>query len=215
MPSAMASLDPVTRSLAIVDKALRAAFPDDFDKRCMYAAFGLRQLLQEAGQTVQIVGGQFLCLVVSPDGRQVTFQGFGMPSSAQAPEPSHYWVEAGQTLVDLGPHYLPRRSSHRAASMPLVCWSLQTSLPPFLRYKEAMRYDQNVELVATAAISKRMDDFLLRCQQESRSATGDVKLPGWQFRDIGSLQHAAQRGDAWARGAMSFVKTRPTVSLPF
>lgn len=214
MPSVMTSLDPVTRSLAIVDKALRATFPDDFDKRCMYAAFGLRQLLQEAGQTAQIVGGEFLCLVISPDGRQATFQGFGTPSE-QASEPSHYWVEVGQTLVDLGPHYLPRRSPHRAASMPLVRWSLQTNLPPFLRYKETVRYDQNVELVADAAISKRMDDFLFRCQQESRSAIGDVKLPGWQFRDIGSLQHAAQRGDAWARGAMSFIKTRPTVSLPF
>lgn len=210
----MVSLDPVTRSLAIVDKALRAAFPDDFDRRCMYAAFGLRQLLQEAGQTVQIVGGQFLCLVVSPDGSRATFQGFGTPS-AQAPEPSHYWVEVGQTLVDLGPHYLPRRSSHRAAPMPLLRWSLQTNLPSFLRYKEAVRYDQNVELIADNAISKRMDDFLLRCQQESRSATGDVKLPSWQFRDLGSLQYAVQRGDAWARGAMSFIKTRPTVSLPF
>jgi len=210
----MVSLDPVTRSLAIVDKALRATFPDDFDRRCMYAAFGLRQLLQEAGQTVQIVGGQFLCLVVSPDGRRATFQGFGMPSS-QAPEPSHYWVEVGQTLVDLGPHYLPRRSSHRAAPMPLLRWSLQTNLPSFLRYKEAVRYDQHVELIADSAISKRMDNFLLRCQQESRNATGDVKLPSWQFRDMASLQYAVQRHDAWARAAMSFIKTRPTVLLPF
>lgn len=210
----MAPRDPITRSLAVVDKTLREAFPEDFDKRCMYAAFGLRQLLQAAGLTPQIVGGQFMCLVVSPDGQQATFQGFGTPNS-QAPEPSHYWVEVGQVLVDLGPHYLSRRSSHPAASMPFVRWSLHTNLPPFLRYQEAVRYDQNVMLAADPTITKRMKDFLDYCLQESQATTGETRLPSWQLKDMTSLQYAAQRGDAWARAGVFFLKTRPVVSLPF
>lgn len=106
----------------------------------MYAAFGLRQLLQEAGQTVQIVGG--------PELSRVARWQPGYISGVLARPPL-------------------RRQNHRI------------------------------------------------CEQESRSATGDVKLPNWRFRDMGSLQYAVQRGDAWARGAMCFIKTRPTVSLPF
>ncbi|MFJ0454189.1 hypothetical protein [Bordetella bronchiseptica] len=210
----MAKQDPITRSLALVDKVLRETFPDDFDKRCMYAAFGLRRLLHETGLTPVIVGGQFMCLVISPDGKRATVQGFGSPN-APTQEPSHYWVEVGQTLVDLGPHYLPRRSSHPAAPIPFIRWPLQIGLPPFLRYQATVRYDPDVMLASDEAITARMNDFLTRCQQESQEAIGDAKIPGWQFRDMPSLQYAAQRGDVWARGAMFFIKTRPPMAFPF
>ena len=38
----------IVRTLAIVDKALRSEFGDDFDKRCLYAAFAVFAL-QNAG----------------------------------------------------------------------------------------------------------------------------------------------------------------------
>jgi hypothetical protein len=208
----MAKQDPIARSLAIVDKALRAAFPDDFDKRCMYAAFGLRSLLQEAGLSPEIVGGEFLCLALSPDGKRATLQGFGKPNSQ---EPSHYWVELGKTLIDVGPHYLPRNSSHPSVPIPFVRWSLAAPLPRFLRYRAVIRYDPHVTLVSDAEILNRMDDFLARCQQENQAATGEVKLPTWQLKDMASLQYAAQRGDPWARGTSMFLRHSATIQLPF
>src|ERR1700686_4584001 len=87
----MPTQDSITRSLIIVDQTLREVFPDDFDQRCMYAAFGLRLLLKQVGLKPQIIGGDFLCFVLSTDSRKATLQGFGSHTS---PKPSHYWVEA-------------------------------------------------------------------------------------------------------------------------
>ena len=58
------------RILGVVDAALRVTFPDDYDARCMYAAFGVRDLVRAAGQPAEILSGDFLCFSVSKDGRE-------------------------------------------------------------------------------------------------------------------------------------------------
>lgn len=131
------------RILAVVDAALRATFPDDFDARCMYAAFGVRDMLREAGQPAEILAGDFLCFSVSKDGQEALMEGFG--AHATTP-PSHFWVEAAGRRLDLGPSYLPRRSRLDAAAIPPLNWGLSEPLPVYLRYRERQRWHPDVEL---------------------------------------------------------------------
>ena len=132
----------VTRTLYVVDRSLRKEFPEDYFKRCMYAAFGTSALLQDAGFNANIVGGDFLAFVVARFEQRAGLQGFGLGTD----QPSHFWVEVDGTIIDVGPHYLPDDARFPATPMPFVAWSSASTLPLYLRYRSHIQYDPRVRL---------------------------------------------------------------------
>lgn len=101
------------RAGALVPRRLRRTFPDDYERRCIYAAAGTRHLLVASGVDARLHAGDFLALVISEDGSRAAMQGFGDGDGAEAY--SHYWVETPRHFVDIGPDLLPRGSSFVAA----------------------------------------------------------------------------------------------------
>lgn len=204
------ALELSERSLAIVDEALRIAFPSDFDTRCMYAAFGLRDLLRSAGLPAQIVAGDFLCFSMSTDGRQAIMDGFGSPS---ANPPSHFWVETDRLRLDLGPFYLPRRARFDAVSVPPLCWTLPVRLPHYLRYRPRLRHHPDAELPPDSPLSSNLARFRQVCADVALRAPS----PPWRWllSSPGSVTAAARNGDTWARGARRFLSVSTASALPF
>lgn len=49
----------VERVLCVVDRCLKAQFPDDYYKRCLYASFGVHSLLQSLGHSPEVLGADF------------------------------------------------------------------------------------------------------------------------------------------------------------
>ncbi|MDA9489562.1 hypothetical protein [Bradyrhizobium sp. CCBAU 11361] len=201
----------IARTLAIVDKSLRSDFPNDYQKRCMYAAFGASALLQDAGHPAAIVGGDFVAFVVATSGERAGLQGFGFGKD----EPSHFWVTLDNTIIDLGPHYLPRDSRYPAQPLPLVAWSPASRLPKYLRYRAEIEYDPAVRLNSTPEIEKRMDTFVARCRKRFAEQRGQPKLPRWVLMGEASLAEAAAGGDAWAQNALRFAAGIGDEELPF
>lgn len=196
----------LTRALAVVDRTLRTTFPDDYDQRCMYAAFGLRALLHRAGHEARIIGGDFAAFVVSRTGERAGLKGFGFADDG----PAHYWVEAGDTLIDLGPHYLPKSSRYPTAPMPILAWAKSASLVHVVRYRSEVEYAPDVELDSTPEIMARMERFLEYCETRYRAQVGQPKLPTWLLSGTPALTTAASSGDAWAKNALRFLReTRP------
>ena len=105
----MAQTDATLHALLVTDATLRATFPSDFHKRCMYASVAIASLLEDAGLEAEVAGGDFMCAVVSTDGRQLSLQGFG---TSGVGESSHYWVHANALHIDPGPAYLPYESPY-------------------------------------------------------------------------------------------------------
>jgi hypothetical protein len=206
----MTKLDSITRAFAITDLSLREFFPGDFYKRCMYASFGMAALLNDDGMRAQAVGGDFLCAVVSDDGQQMSLQGFGTNDGG---EPSHFWLQAGGNLLDLGPMYLPYESSFSAPSPPLLRWSLSSRLPGFLAYRERVKYAEGVD-IATPEIRQRNADFISACRANRELHGEDIRPPQWQLKDMQSLRYAAQRQDPWALAACKFVRRSIKAEFP-
>jgi hypothetical protein len=202
----------IARVFAAVDRSLRKEFLLDYDRRCMYAAFGTCALLQNAGIEANIVGGDFVAFVVSTSGQRAGFQGFGSGEN----EPSHFWVEAENIIVDIGPHYLPKGSSFPAAPLPLISWPDTSSLPKFLRYRPSIRYHSSAQLLSTPMIIDRVQSFVVHCQDRFGRQIGQPKLPHWILAGPESMEVAARGGDFWAQNAMRFVREfGETQSLPF
>lgn len=201
----------IARALYVVDRALRSEFPDDYDKRCLYAAFGTCALIQDAGFEANIAGGEFLAFVVSKSGQRAGLQGFG----ANPAQPSHYWVEVEGTIVDLGPHYLPRGSSFPAEPMPIVAWRPGSELPRYLRYRTTIRYAPDAELQSDGVITVRKEAFVSKCQSRYKAQVGQPKLPVWLLSGSVSFDAAVLRRDTWARNAKTFANGIEESQLPF
>jgi hypothetical protein len=201
----------IVRILAIVDKALRNEFADDFDKRCLYAAFAVFALLQDEGFDTHLAGGDFVAFVVARSGERVGLQGFGYGRD----QPSHFWVEVQDTIVDLGPHYLPQGSSFAAAAMPLVAWQLSDGLPVYLRYRAHMRYDPAVQLQSFPDVMARKDRFVAGCRAKYAAQRGQPRLPSWLLTSPMALELAAREGDVWAKNALRFAAGIDKSQLPF
>ena len=60
----------ITRVLSVVDWCLKHQFPDNYDARCMYSAFGASTMLNEAGLVAQIITGDVYAFTVTPSGDQ-------------------------------------------------------------------------------------------------------------------------------------------------
>lgn len=200
------------RSFSIVDRALRQAFPEDYYRRCMYAAFGIQALLKELGFDASILGGDMLAFAVARSGREASLQGFGNSSDGYA----HYWVTAEGRLIDLGPHYLPLDSRYPTEPMPLVAWPLEEGLPVFLRYRVGEDFGPKTALAADSVIEQRMEDFLHLCRRKLAGQIGQPTLPHWVLQGASSLLFHSNRGDPWALAATRFSKMPgTTTSLPF
>lgn len=199
----------VERILVVVDAALRATFPGDYDARCMYAAFGVRDLLRASGQPAEILAGDFLCFSVSKDGREALMEGFG--AQAAIP-PSHFWVEAAGRRLDLGPSYLPRRSRLDAAGIPPLNWGLSAPLPLYLRYRERQRWHPDVELPSGDPLAERLGRFRAVLAQVA-TAPPASGWP-WVLHSSGAVTRAARTGDPWALGALRFLKVADRRTLP-
>jgi hypothetical protein len=206
----MTTNDPISCSLFIVDQTLRETFPDSYWKRCTYAAFGLRMLLKEVGIIADIVFGDLLCFTLSTDTKRPLMEGYG---NGKDGVPSHFWVEAADSLLDLGPYYLPREARRPIVSMPLIRWSLDTPLPLYLRYREVGR--GHLEMEPEASIAPRVANFLEHCLTRSQSTKRAVTMPTWELKHAVSVHSAAQRGDMWARGALRFSSWANPATIPF
>lgn len=168
----------------------------------MYAAFGLRALLRLAGHEALIIGGDFAAFIVARTMGRAGLKGFGFAADG----PAHYWVEAGSTLIDLGPHYLPRSSSYPVAPMPILAWAKSEPLPHVVRYRRMVEYASDVALDSTPEILARMERFLEACEARYRAQVGQPKLPSWLLTKKADLVLSASSGDPWAMSALRFLQ---------
>lgn len=195
--------DETRRALRVVDKALRDFFPNDYFKRCMYAAFGIRDVLRARGIAAEIVGGDFKCFMLSRDRQGHAMDGFG--GSKQGGLPSHFWLECEGFLLDLGPHYLPKKSKHPFVAAPAVRWRLRASLPNFIQYQPTQRYGRKTVLASTNEVNARMAVFVELCCKLDRSTKPLPSRWDWELTDMASVESAASRGDRWAQGAIRYL----------
>jgi hypothetical protein len=130
--------------------------------------------------------------VVSRSGLEANMHGFGTTSEGHG----HFWLMAGNRLVDIGPHYLPREASQPSEPMPLVAWDLTEPLPPFLRYRSREDLGLRTVLVSDPEIEARMASFVALCQRKSRAQIGQPKLPHWLLKDTASF---LERGESSVR----------------
>jgi hypothetical protein len=199
------------RLLAVVEAALCEMFPADFFRRCAFAAFGMRALLQDAGIEAHVVGGQFAAFVMTPDGSRMAVQGFDRGTE---PYP-HLWVEADGRLIDLGPYLLPFGSEYPVAPMPALIWDLAAPLPAALRYKTHERLPVDARISANPAVRTLCEDFLDRCRSLAADASRAPVLPNWIATGPASMLTAIGRSDPWACGAKRFERMALNHPLPF
>jgi hypothetical protein len=202
--------DLLSRALAVVDASLREIYPDTFFKRCMYASLGIVALLEDEGITAHMVGGDFICVVVSTDAKQLASQGFKSPVAGT---PSHFWVEAQGELIDLGPMYLPVKSSYPAAPLPVFRLKLAAGAPKFCKYREHNRYPPDVVLVAPK-MQQRIEEFVAHCRARMRLASQQTSLETWEMTGPSSLIDAARRGDLWAGAAFKYLAKSMKAEFP-
>lgn len=181
-------------------------------KRCMYAAYGMRTMLQADGLEADIVYGDVACFAISPDARGAGWQGFANKGEGPA---AHFWIETKGLLLDLGPHYLPAESSWPMAPIPLVRWPLSEALPKYLRYRERGRHA--IHIAADPSLEARVAEFVMQCVK-LRDSNVPVKMssPTWQLTGTPSLFTAARLpGNTWARAALEVTMGRPIPPPPF
>jgi hypothetical protein len=202
----------VERSFAIVGRALRQTFPDDYHRRCMYAAFGMQSLLGKLGHQATIFGGDIMGFVVSRSGDQAAMHGCGTTDEGHG----HFWLHAGGRLVDIGPHYLPYEASLPSEPMPLIAWDLSEPIPPFVRYRAQQDLGPKTVLVSDARITARMESFVQLCERKLKAQVGQPKSPSWLLTSTASLLRHGERGERWVHHAMRFCTMRDAVAdLPF
>ena len=201
----------VQRVLAVVEACLCETFPHDFFRRCAFAAFGLRALLRDAGLEAVMVGGQFAAFVVTPDGRRMAVQGF---QSGPDPYP-HFWVEAQDRLIDLGPHLLAFGSDYPVVSMPALMWDMSAPLPVALRYKARDRLPADNRMSSDSSVRMQCGAFVERCRGLAADRDYQPTLPTWVAANYASLLAAVGRDDPWACGAKRFEQMGQHHPLPF
>ncbi|GAO38664.1 hypothetical protein SCH01S_17_00180 [Sphingomonas changbaiensis NBRC 104936] len=197
--------------MAVVEACLCEMFPDDFFRRCAFSAFGLRALLRDAGVDAVLVGGQFAAFVMTPDHGRLAVQGF---RSGDEPHP-HYWVEAEDRLVDLGPHLLAFGSDYPVVPMPALAWDMSAPLPSSFRYKAQQRYPADSRMSIDPKLCAQADAFVASCRALAADPQRAPRLPTWLATSYASLLAAVGRDDPWACGARRFEQMAPAHPLPF
>lgn len=205
------ALGRIDAILAIVEACLCDSFPNDFFRRCAFAAFGVRALLQDLGIDAVIVGGQFAALVITPDQARIAVQGF---RSGRELFP-HFWVEAADRLIDLGPYLLPFGSDYPVLPMPAVSWDMSAPLPESIRYRARRRLPPSNQMSTDSAINAQCDAFVAQCRAMAASGAPPPRFPTWIATNYASLLAAVDRGDHWALGAKRFEQLARHHPLPF
>lgn len=186
----------ILRCAYVVDRSLRQCFPDDFDARCMYAAFGIWRLTKRMGHEAKITAGDFAALSIAVDNSQAAFQGYEKSEDAYG----HYWCEVDGHLVDLGPFYLWKKSGFPAVRAPVVMWPISKDLPPSLQYTPQIRYHPDVIPMLSPEVMIRLEKFFTTCDRKFSSLRGQPKLKGWILTGPESIEVAAANGNLWALG---------------
>lgn len=207
----MLSNNQTLKLLGAVIRSLRKEFPEDFYKRCYYAAFAMRALLLDGGFDAEIVGGDFVAFIVSRDGERAGMKGFGFG----AEQCSHFWVETNGRLLDVGPYLLPEDASYPVAGMPLVAWDLATPFPAYLRYRRVRRFPADAVMSAVPEHNARCDRFIAACRSRAANHIAGSKPLTWLLTDSSATVAAARRRDSWAIGAMRFSRITNIPDLPF
>jgi hypothetical protein len=206
------SLAIVERVLGVVESRLCEVFPDDFFRRCPFSAFAIRTLLCDEGLDAVLVGGQFAAFVMTPGEDRLALQGF-----KKGPEPNaHYWVEAGDRLIDLGPHLLAFGSGYPIVPMPVLAWDMSAPLPAAFRYKVRQRYPAGSPISADPGVRAQADEFVDKCRDLlADPAAAPPRLSTWVASSYAALAAAVDRGDPWACGAKRFEQMVQAQPLPF
>lgn len=199
----------VERVLCVVDRCLRGQFPDDYYKRCLYASFGVHDLLQALGHRPAVVGGNFLAFAVSRDQRQATMQGYASDSG----EHSHYWVELDGAIIDLGTYYLPIGSSFPASEMQAMFWDTGYRMPKGLKYAPEAHYTSPEVAHLEPHIIEKMMLFLAACHARMAQPLVKPKIGKWLVTSPSSIKKAAIKGDLWAHAVMRY-ESMPAEPLP-
>lgn len=201
----------VERFLAIVERCLRKTFPEDYHKRCAYAAFGVRALLRKAGAGPVIVGGDFAAFIVARDNRRAGLAGFAFGQD----QCSHFWVECQDRLIDVGPSFLPCEASYPVARMPAFMWPLTEPLPVYARYRPQVRFSDADQLSADPVVADRAERFVRLCLETAAAHRGHLAFPGGVVTGEESVRAVARRGDLWASAALRFARMVDRSTLPF
>jgi hypothetical protein len=201
----------VEQVLAAVEALLCESFPDDFYRRCAFAAFGVRALLRDSGVDAVLVGGQFAAFVMTPDQGRLAIQGF---RSGHEPHP-HYWVEAEDRLIDLGPYLLAFGSDYPIVPMPALAWDMSAPLPASFRYKAQQRYPADSRMSIDPKLCAQADAFVQRCREKLAERDSALRLSTWLATSYASLMAAVEREDSWACGAKRFEQVAQNHPLPF
>jgi hypothetical protein len=138
---------------ATIDKCLRQNFPTDYDSRCLYTACAIHSVLKSEGMSSVTVGGDAVVFTVSIDGSQASVEGF---TGSKQGQPSHYWVETNDVLLDPNVSYLQKNSRIKRVPMPMIAWERKNVLPKSLQYKDRVRYHENAEFRFPEDIAERM-----------------------------------------------------------
>lgn len=204
-------LGQVERVLAVVEACLCETFPDDFYRRCAFSAYGVRALLRDAGMDAVLVGGQFAAFVMTPDESRMAVQGF---KSGSEPHP-HYWVEAEDRLIDLGPHLLPFGSEYPIVAMPAFAWDVSAPLPTAVRYRARQQFPADSRMSIDPKLCAQADAFVADCRARIADSQHAPVLPTWVASSYASLIAAIERQDPWACGAKRFEQMAQNQPLPF
>lgn len=205
------TLRQVERVLAVVDRCLRKTFPTDYHKRCVYAAWGVQSLLNDLGYAPVAVGGDFAAFIVAQDNSRAGLAGFAF----NAEQCSHFWIECGDRLIDIGPSYLPLEASYPVARMPALAWRMDDPLPAYLRYRVQMRFSPEDRLSTDPVIEARAERFVAACRARAAAQRGHLVFPTGLISGDASVRAIAGKGDSWARGALRFSAMADWSSLPF
>lgn len=195
---------------ATIDKCLRQNFPTDYDSRCLYSACAIHSVLKSEGISSVIVGGDAVVFTVSIDGSQASVEGFAGSKQGQ---PSHYWVETNDVLLDPNVSYLQKSSRIKRVPMPMIAWERKNVLPKSLQYKDRVRYHENAEFRFPEDIAERMESFIDMCKKRYTSKAAKKKLYGFILSSPESLKQHASSDNKWAIGAMRFqtMTSVPTI----
>ncbi|MEL0609063.1 MULTISPECIES: hypothetical protein [Vibrio] len=200
----------VNNLFATIDWCLKKTFPTDYDSRCLYTACAIYSILQKEGVSSIIVGGNVGAFTMSIDGRQASLEGF---AGSNRDQPSHYWVEVNDVLLDPNVSYLPKSSKIPRVPMPMIAWKRKGTLPKSLQYRAQIRYDENVEFRFPDDIAERISGFVDMCQKRYSSKAAKKKLSGFILSSPENLHQYAISGNKWAVGAMRFesLPSVPTI----
>jgi hypothetical protein len=191
-------VERLARILAVVFHCLRESFPDDFYRRCAFAARAIRELLLRDGVESHAVGGRFTALAVGRFDARYALQGF-----QGGPEPyPHLWVETEHRLIDLGPHLLPFGSPFPLVPMPALAWNKGDPLPAALAYEQIDVIADHAPFSVSDEVSAQARSFVDCCLDMMAASPLTFLLTGAR-----ALTEAEQAGDAWARAVARFQKS--------